>query len=523
MANHSMDCPGQATLIRRLRNADAYPHRVGAVELIETHISVVLLAGDFAYKLKRPVNLGFLDFSTLARRQFFCREELRLNRRLAPALYLGVVPITGPVDQPRIDGDGEVLEYAVKMRRFPQQALLTNRPPDAAIIDAIVRRIAHFHAGLPPASPDTPFGTAEAVVEPMRENFAQVRAGVVDASVSAALNRYERWTELWYLRLRDRLERRRRGGFIRECHGDLHRGNIAVLDGEPMIFDCIEFSPRLRWIDTMSEVAFFVMDLRGAGESGLARRALNRYLELSGDYAGLALLRFYQVYRAMVRAKVIGIRLAQGQLQRNERAAACMQLRGYLRLCRTIAVRRRPRLIIACGLSGSGKTWLGNALREHLPLIHIRSDVERKRLFGLSPDDRTASAPGAGIYDAEGGRRTYARLVELARDILGNRYSVLVDATFLRADQRKPFQHLAAELGCRFTLLALDAPEAVLRRRVSERLVSATDASEAGLAVLDRQLATRERLQQNECSSAIYLNTAEPMRLDALLQALACA
>jgi aminoglycoside phosphotransferase family enzyme/predicted kinase len=518
-----MERIGQATLIRGLRDASAYPHPVGAVELIETHISVVLLAGDFAYKLKKPVDLGFLDFSTLARRQFFCQEELRLNRRLAPALYLEVVPITGPVDQPRIDGGGQVLEYAVKMRRFSQQALLTERPPDAAIIDAIVRRVASFHAGLPPAPPDTPFGAAESVVETMRENFAQVRAGVVDAPVLAAVNRLERWTELWFSRLRRRLEQRRREGFIRECHGDLHRGNIAVLDAEPMIFDCIEFSQRLRWIDTMSEFAFFVMDLREAGQSALARRALNRYLELSGDYRGLALLRFYQVYRAMVRAKVIAIRLAQGRLQRGERAAACVELRGYLRLCRTIAVRPRPRLIIACGPSGSGKTWLANALREHLPLIHIRSDVERKRLFGLSPDARTASAPRAGIYNAEGVQRTYVRLVELARDILGNRYSVLVDATFLKAAQRKPFQRLAAELGCRFTILALDAPEAILRRRVSERMALAIDASEAGLAVLDLQLATRERLQENERPNAIYLNTAEPLRLDALLQALAGA
>jgi hypothetical protein len=515
-----MDRAGQATLIRGLRHASAYPHPVGAVELIETHISVVLLAGDFAYKLKKPVDLGFLDFSTLARRQFFCQEELRLNRRLAPALYLGVVTISGAVDRPRIDGDGEVLEYAVKMRRFPQQALLTKRPPDAGIIDAIVRRVAAFHAGLPPAPPDTPFGAAEAVVEPMRENFVQARAGVVDASVLAALNRLERWTELWFLRLRARLELRRRGGFIRECHGDLHRGNIAVLDAEPMIFDCIEFSPRLRWIDTMSEFAFFVMDLREAGENRLARRALNRYLEVSGDYGGLALLRFYQVYRAMVRAKVLGIRLAQGHLRPAERTAACVELRGYLRLCRAIAVRPRPRLIIACGLSGAGKTWLANALREHLPLIHIRSDVERKRMFGLSADDRTASAPGAGIYDSEAGRRTYARLLELARDILANRYSVLVDATFLKAEQRKPFQRLAAELGCRFTILALDAPEVVLRRRISTRLASSTDASEAGLAVLDLQLASRERLEGHERSSAIYLNTAEPVSLDVLLPAL---
>ncbi|MGB5736226.1 MAG: AAA family ATPase [Thiohalocapsa sp.] len=521
MANDSEEGVSQARLIRALANAEAYPHPVDRVERIETHISVVLLAGEFAYKIKKPVDLGFLDFSTLARRHWLCQEEVRLNRRLAPNLYLGVVSISGSLDEPRVGGAGPALEYAVKMRRFPPQALLTQRAPDAGIIDAIAGRIAVFHAGLTPAPPNAPFGVPEVVVAPMRENFAQLRSGCGDPSIRAAVGRLERWTELWFLRLRDRLEERRQGGSIRECHGDLHRGNIAIIDAEPVIFDCIEFSPQLRWIDTMSEVAFLVMDLQEAGEIALARRALNRYLELTGDYRGLALLRFYQVYRAMVRAKVIGIRLAQGVLQGSQRSEARAELRGYLRLCRTIAVRRRPRLIIACGLSGSGKTRLGNALRERLALIHIRSDVERKRLFGLTPDARTASPPGEGIYDADAGQRTYARLLELAREMLLWRYSVLVDATFLKARQRKEFRRLASEVGCGFAILALDAPEAVLRRRVTARSASTTDASEAGQTVLDLQLAAREPIDADERRSAILLNTAEPLQLDALLRQLA--
>ncbi|MGB5832793.1 MAG: AAA family ATPase [Thiohalocapsa sp.] len=503
-------------LIRGLQRADAYPHPVERVELLETHISWVLLAGEYAYKIKKPVDLGFLDFSTLERRRFFCEEEIRLNRRLARSLYLGVVPIGGPVDCPRVGRNGGALEYAVRMRRFPQQALLTYREPDPLLIDAIVQRIASFHGGLPSASRETPFGTPAAVIAPMRENFVQIRANVDQPKALAAAARLERWTELWFLRLRNQLDQRRNQGFIRECHGDLHRGNIAVIDGEPVIFDCIDFSPRLRWIDTISEFAFLVMDLREAGNATLARRALNRYLELTGDYAGLVLLRFYEVYRAMVRAKVVGIRLARGGITGDAALRAQADLGAYLRLARTIATCRRPRLIIACGLSGSGKTWLCGALSERLPLIHLRSDLERKRLFGLPADARTASSSGAGIYSLNASLRTYARLLALTRDVIGAGYGALVDATFLKTAQREPFAALAAELACPFKILATDAPEAVLRRRIVERSAVGTDASEAGLDVLDTQLVGHERLTDTERACAIELDTSEPLSLDLL-------
>jgi aminoglycoside phosphotransferase family enzyme/predicted kinase len=505
-------------LIRGLLSPAAYPHAVDRVELIETHISSVLLAGDYAYKLKKAVDLGFLDFSSLERRHFFCLEEVRLNRRLAPRYYLGVVPVTGPLSAPSVGGKGLALEYAVQMRRFPPGALLTDCALDDAIVDVLAERIAAFHAGLAPVAAEQPFGHPEAVIAPMRENFAQIRAAVRAPDVLQAVDRLARWTELRFLRLRTRLEQRRRDGFVRECHGDLHRRNIALVDGEPVIFDCIEFNPALRWIDTMSELAFLVMDLREAEETARARRLLNHYLEISGDYGGLVLLRFYQVYRAMVRAKVIGIRLSQRHLQPHERADACAELHKYLGLARRILVRQRPQLLITCGLSGSGKTWLGALLREQLPLIHIRSDIERKRLHGLPLNARTEQGPEAGIYAAAASRRTYARLAALAREIIGAGYGVVVDATFLRSDQRLPFLDLAEELDCQLRILAVDAPAAVLRQRIANRLSAGRDASEADLSILELQLRNREALTPRERPFAIHLDTAEPLDPEALLR-----
>jgi hypothetical protein len=485
----------------------------------ETHISRVLLVGEDAYKLKKPVDLGFLDFSTLARRRHFCHEEVRLNRRLAPELYLGVVAITGTPQAPQLGGDGPVLEYAVHMRRFAQSALLTQRALTPEIADALAARIAAFHADAPVAAPDTDYGEPAQVLAPMVENFAVIRDAITpQGRLAAQLLRLEQWTRTQAEVLAETLAARRRNGHIRECHGDLHRGNIAVLDGRPLIFDCIEFSPDLRWIDTASELAFLLMDLAEAGEAAQARRLLNAYLMHSGDYAALAVLRFYGVYRAMVRAKVTAIGAAQ---HHHGDAAQDDTLRAYVR--RALALSRQPeapRLMILCGLSGSGKTSLALALAAQLPLIHIRSDVERKRLFGLPPLARTDAQPGAGIYAADAGERTYARLLQLAGECLRLGYAVLVDATFLSAVRRRAFRLLAESHGCPFDILALDAPVAVLRRRVAGRYAAGDDASEADLAVLERQLGAREALTPAERARAIFIDSREPPALDRLARLL---
>ncbi|MGQ9658905.1 MAG: bifunctional aminoglycoside phosphotransferase/ATP-binding protein [Thermochromatium sp.] len=506
-----------AVLIEGLRHPQAYPHEVGCVEHIETHISHVLLAGHYAYKFKKPLDLGFLDFSTLERRRFCCEEELRLNRRLAPDLYLGIVTVNGALDAPHINGPGPVLEYGVRMRRFPQSALLDRQPVTAELMTQLAERVAEFHADIPIAGPNSGFGTPARVFEPMRETLIQIRAQVDDPKVLARLKMLETWSRARFEALTPNLEQRRAEGFVRECHGDMHRGNIAVVDGRILIFDAIEFNPNLRWIDTASEIAFLIMDLEQAGERGAAQRFLNRYLELSGDYGALAVLDFYKVYRALVRAKVLMIRSRQGQLM-PDAAAIRDEFVRYLELAQSYTQTRRRHLLIACGLPGSGKSRLSCQLREALPLlIHLRSDVERKRLFGLGELARTASSIDRGIYFPRATDWTYDRLHRLADSILASGYDVLVDATFIARRRRERFAALARRHRAGFAILALEAPLEVLRERVMRRLAQGTDVSEADLAVLERQHASRQPLTESEHRCALVIDTSRDNSLSEIL------
>ena len=341
----------QARLLAALSRPAVFGPGCTHVERLETHISYVLLTGQHAYKIKKPVALGFLDFTTLAARRFFCEEELRLNQRLAPALYLDVVPITGSVDAPVLGGDGPALEYAVKMREFPQDALasqiLARHELSPADIDALAARVAAFHGASGVAPRDGMFGSPDEILRVARQNFAQIRPHLTTAEERDELEELRAWTEHEHAARRDAFLRRRKEGFVRECHGDLHLNNIARVDGELIIFDCIEFNESMRWIDVMSEVAFTVMDLHYRGRADLARRFLNAYLERTGGYAGVAVLRFYLVYRALVRAKIARLRAAQ--LQGGGRLALLAEYRAHMTLARLLRAidaaraRRHPR------------------------------------------------------------------------------------------------------------------------------------------------------------------------------------
>ena len=516
-----MDAADFPLLISGLLNPRAYAHPADRVGHIETHISHVLLAGDYAYKLKKPLDLGFLDFSTLERRRHCCEEELRLNRRLVPHLYLDVVPVTGSPQSPRMGSgpspDGTVLEYAVRMRRFPQEALLDRHTLGPELVDRLAARMAAFHGEIPVAPQDSPFGTPGAVLGPMIENLRHVRQRAEEAERVEQIDRLEAWTRRRWAELTPILEARREEGRVRECHGDMHRGNIALVAGDLVIFDALEFNPALRWIDTASELAFLLMDLEEAGELASARRLLNHYLELGGDYGALQVLDFYKVYRALVRAKVLAIRLGQPDLSPTEIGADRGECARYLALAESYTRARRPRLLIACGLSGSGKSRLARRLREALPVIHVRSDVERKRLFGLAADARTGSAPCSGIYFPQATAWTYERLHRLAALILASGYDALVDATFLTRARRGAFRRLAQARGAGFAILVLDAPIDVLRRRVIRRLGEGCDASEASLAVLEHQRSSCECLDDGEQTLAFKIDSTDPPPISDIL------
>lgn len=499
-------------LIAALCDPARYPHPVKRVVVLETHISWVLLAGRYAYKIKKPVNLGFLDFSQLSQRHFYCQEEIRLNRRLAPRIYLKVVAIGGSVSQPRFDTE-PAIEYAVKMRRFASGKLLDTLTVQARIrpehIDSLAETLARFHAGLPPARADSAHGTPENIDAPAQQNFQQL-GELLKEEDSALLKQLQDSCRREYLACENLFERRHRSGFIRECHGDLHLGNIVLLGNKPVAFDGIEFSDELRWIDTISDAAFLIMDLLHRNRADLAYRFLNRYLETNGDYAGLGVLRFYLSYRATVRAKIAGFRLAQTGAE-----SARHECRRYLSLAHASLNNRKPALIITHGLPGCGKSMVSQILLEKYQLIRLRSDVERKRLFGLGAQQNSHSTIDGGIYVPQASQQTYQHLLELVRMLLAYDFPVIVDAAFLKQDQRRPFQALARDMGLPFVILSIQAPEELLRQRIRQRQQFGADASEADLAVLDRAIASQEALQTDERSDMLELrNDAVGLNVD---------
>lgn len=503
-------------LIQALLQPAPYAHEVEHCTLIETHISWVILTGGYAYKIKKSLDLGFLDFSTLERRHFFCEEELRLNRRLAPGIYLDVVPITGTERAPVVDGEGEAIEYAVKMVQFPQQAqldrMLEQRRLTSQHIDAFAEFVAEFHRKA--AVADRNYGDPSRVWQPMEENFVQIREHrAVTGAHLETLAALEHWSRATFRELEPLLAQRKVQGFIRECHGDMHLRNLAWFDNRPMAFDGIEFDPNLRWIDVISEVAFLVMDLQGRDQPVLAQRFLNGYLEQTGDYAGVRLLPLYLVYRAMVRAKVSAIRRDQGRLEGKEREAIEAEFAHYLDLAKRYTQPAANHLLITRGLSGSGKSTLSQQLLEVMPAIRIRSDVERKRLYGLAARESRQAAPAEGIYTPEATVKTYARLQALAEAVLDAGYTVIVDATFLQRKQREPFEHLAREKGVGYAILEFVAGEETLRRRLQLRR---GDASDADMAVLEHQLGEYAPLPPEEQGWGVTIDTEAPFDPEAV-------
>jgi len=497
-----------------LTRPECYPHPVREIRLLETHISWVLLTGDYAYKIKKPVDLGFLDFSTLERRHHYCSEELRLNARLAPELYLEVTPIRGTAAAPRIGAGGSVIEYAVKMREFSQDALasraLERGEFGAPQIDELAALIAEFHANATAAVAADRFGTPEAIIAAAMQNFDQIIPRLIQARNKEAVQLLREWTgREGEMRRRD-FSARKRAGRVRECHGDLHLGNIVVAHGRPLPFDCIEFNDELRWIDVMSEVAFVVMDLHDRGRPDLGWRFLNRYLEQSGDYEGLTVLRFYLVYRALVRAKVHLIRSQQPGLLASNRSRLQTAFQSYLRLASRLSSASGVAVLITHGLSGSGKTTASQTLVEQIGAVRVRSDVERKRLHGLQPLERSGSGHEEGIYTQAATTATYGRLAEVAEATVDAGYPAVVDAAFLRRTERSRFEEIARRREVPFIVLDFDAPDKVLRERVAQRISTGSDASEADAQVLERQMQFRDALVPKERIAAISVDTRGP-------------
>lgn len=474
-------------LIAALSQPAAYSMPVGRIEVRQTHISVVFLTETLVYKIKKPVSLGFLDFSTLEKRKHFCEEEVRLNRRLAPGVYQGVAPVVPTVQGLRFGAAGDAVEWAVQMARLPDAATLQKRlwrgELDAKLIEMVARRIAGFHAQAERSERIASFGRFDVVAGNARENFEQ-SAPLVGAAVSRAVyERLRELTEAELQRLRPLIEQRAERGVVCDTHGDLHLDHVYYFsDRSPpddlVIIDCIEFNERFRFADPVADMAFLAMDLRFHARRDLAGRLADAYFAAANDPEGRDLLAFYTSYRAVVRGKVEGLKRAESEVPEVERTAALVKSRAYwlVALGELEQPGRRPCLLLVGGLPGSGKSTLARSLAETAGFTVIRSDVVRKELAGVSGPSPPRAGFAEGIYTREWTERTYAECLRRAEELLFEGKRVLIDASFQEEEKRRRFLDAAVRWGVPALFFICRADPETVRRRLAERKNDVSDA-----------------------------------------------
>ncbi len=516
-------CTEPGIEIQDLLRPAAFPHPVAHPELRETHVSWIVLTGTVAYKIKKAQKLDFLDASTLERRRHLCEEEIRLNRRLTPELYLDVVAITKDASGLHVGGSGSIVEYAVCMRQFDtsQELPALVARGDIAIdeVTALAERVAEFHSRAAVAPQADSFDYVTQLRNSVLGNVATLLSHLDSTAQFPELGMLIDWTHDSLHTFADRFRKRQQGGFVRECHGDLHAHNIVRWQGRLTPFDCLEFDPKLRWIDVMNDVAFLVMDFAALGRKDLACAFLSRYLERTGDYDGVRLLPFYAVYRAAVRAMVDALSAEQHPARHGE---FYQRLQCRVRTAVDFMQSRSPTLFIMRGPSGSGKSWLSERLVPLVQALRIRSDLERGRLAGAAPAAPNEPAHrhdvyAHGAYTPEMTRRVYARLALCAENCLLAGVNAIVDAAFLEREQRRIFQNLADRLGVRFVIVSCTAQEEEMAHRIAARRLARTDPSEADEAILEQQLRHLEPLQADEQAHVMTVDTMLPDPAGAVL------
>jgi uncharacterized protein len=504
-----------AALRHTLQDPTLYPEPTSSVEIRETHISLVFLTDDYAYKIKKPVNLGFLDFSTLDQRRFYCEQELTLNRRLTSGVYLEIVTLRRE-DQHYTFGDrGEVIEYALKMRRLPAdrslEVLLQHDEVTPEMIQGVAQRLAVFHAehALPQTSKS--FGTLEQVRADWEENFVQTTDAIGRSLSRSTYTAIEKAVTTFMGRHADWFAERMQDGRIRDCHGDLRAEHIYFEPDQMQIIDCIEFNQRFRYIDVSSEVAFLAVDLERLGFSKTAFGFVRAYVQYSNDVSLYRLLDFYRCYRAYVRGKVTSIRLEtassaelRAQLERRAHSYYALAVRYAQRLT-------QPVLILMIGIIASGKSTVADGIAKALGLERFSSDRVRKELAGVAPETRQQLVYGAGLYHAAMTRRTYDALADMARQALSRGDSVVLDASFAKQAERRRMAQLAREVGVHCCLIECYAAEKVLRARLRQREHSPVSISDAREEILDQFQRDFEPLRADEGIWCVRVDTTQSL------------
>jgi len=498
--------------IRGLLSPGAYPHNPPDVELRQTHISYVFLAGDFVYKLKKPLDLGFLDFTTLAKRRHYCNEELVLNRRLCDETYLDVVPVVAREDGARVDAEGEPVDYAVKMRRLPEDGMMTSmlaqETVTSAHLERLARKVAEFHDTSERNDTITDLGGFDTAKGNWQENFEQTASFIGRTIEQQQFDDIKAFIEREVKENQDLFRVREKEGRIRDCHGDMRSDAVCFVRDGVCIFDCIEFNERFRYSDVASDVAFLAMDLEYRGHRDLADELLGCYLSATADSTLPLVLPFYKCYRAYVRGKVDGFQLDQAEIDDAQKAAVAAGARRYFELAHRYAIARTPpTLIVMSGLTGTGKSHLGNALAARLGAAIYNSDVVRKALLGLEATERRWEPFGAGIYNEETTEQTYQALLANAQSWLDHGKPVVLDASFIRRDERQAARTIAKDTDARFMVVECAATEDTIRARLSERAEDKA-VSDGRWEIYERQKEIRDAVDELPGDEFVSLDTA---------------
>ena len=507
------------TILKSLLKPDAYPEAVTGVELVQTHVSYIFLTDRYAYKIKKPVDFGFLNFSTIDRRRFYCNEEVRLNRRLCPDIYEGVVELRETLSGAAFHGSGSIIDYAVKMKRLPADRMLDKLVEAGSVTPASMRKvssvIAEFHrtALMSPAIAE--YGRLERIMFNWQENFEQMVPFEILTLPAHERELIRSWVETFAAEHENVFQQRVDDGFIRECDGDIHLENICLDDGAVHIFDCIEFNERFRCCDTAADIAFLLMDLDYHGRHDLSDDVIDEYMARTGDHGLVSLIDFYKIYRAIVRGKVESFRLNDSGINPDDQALARMRAIRYFRLVLGYIERRRlkPALFITCGLMGSGKSMLTAQLSFELGIASFNSDETRKQIMGLPPGTPARDTFGEGLYDPQSTEATYAELLRRAENQLQQGSSVIIDASFMHKSQRTPFAGLAERLAVPFIILHVACSETENRRRLQERETSGKSVSDGRLELLPLQTADFETPDEAEGTIIPLSSSAPPATL----------
>lgn len=503
-------------ILKSLLKPEAYPEPAGSIELVQTHVSYIFLTDRYAYKIKKPVDFGFLNFSTIDRRRFYCSEEVRLNRRLCPDMYEGVTELRETASGAAFHGNGQILDYAVKMKRLPADRML-DRLVDTQLITSadmknISRVIADFHRSAATSPNISEYGRIERIMYNWQENFDQCLA-FEDTTLPAPDRELIRsWVSAFIEENRPLFEQRHDDGFIRECDGDIHLENICLVDDSVYIFDCIEFNERFRCCDTAADIAFLLMDLDFHRRHDLSGEVITEYVRSSGDSGATGLIDFYKVYRAFVRGKVESLRMKDADIDAAERAQAGLRAECYFRLACGYIQRLwlKPALFITCGVMGTGKSTLARQLSFELGISSHSSDTVRKRSAGLPAEAPVRDEFGAGLYSSRITDDTYAELFRRAAGELSQGRSVIVDASFIRRRHRDQFAALAHGSEVPLIILQLTCGEAEQRRRLSDREASGASVSDGRPGLLEQQSAAFEPPDVTEGMLVTLSSAASP-------------